>query len=650
MNAQPEAFSARLLLVDERPADRLAHRRALEQSWGGCSIQEAGSWEEGARLARSGGFDCVVLGQPGTGSLSFDDLAGLGGVEGGPAVPVVVLGGSGGVRTALLAFSFDGRGELAHPAGADAERVPGAVLQAVRAFRERRAQRPDMESLHAAEFAEIKYQNLVEQMSGIVYIAALDPPGQLLYVSPQVAQLGYTPGQWLEAPEGHVRWMHPEDRADYAARLALSCELRAPLRTEYRMLKRDGRVRWMLDQAKVVRSADGRASFLQGLLVDITEEREAEQELEYYRRRLEELVAQRTQQLERQSGLLWAANARMDQELCQRKEAESALKASESRFRQRLESLGEGVLCLDREGHCTYVNPAALSLFGCQDATEAEGQNVLSALCHCREQGGWLPEQPCPLLRTLKDGVPCRFNETLLRADGSSFEAELSAYPLRSGAGGAVVLVREVGQARLLLREAGRDALTGLLDRAGFTQRLNDAIAAAGRDGSAHALCVLDLDRFKLVNDSCGHLAGDHLLRSLAQRLRDALGQSGVLARLDGDAFGVLLEGRPIDAALEMAGQLREAIGAFRFVWEGEAFEVGASCGLVAVSGASGDAAWALGAAETACRAAKRRGRNRVLAFGPELVELSGAVIPHPAALKGAELSRAADIPRQASG
>lgn len=647
MNAQPEAFPARLLLVDERPADRLACRRALEQSWDGFSIEDTGSWEEGERLARSGSFDCVVLGQPRTGSLSFDFLAGLGGAEEGTAVPVVMLGGAGDARAALLALSLDGPADAAR---AGAEQVPGAVLQALRAFRDRERQRTELEPLRAAEWAEIKYQSLVEQMSGIVYIAALDPPGKLLYASPQVAQLGYEPGQWLEAPEGLARWMYPEDRADYAARLALSCELRAPLRAEYRMLKRDGRVRWMLDQAKVVKSADGRASFLQGLLADITEEREVEQELEYYRRRLEELVAQRTQQLERQSGLLWAANARMDQELCQHKEAEAALRASEARSRQWLESLGEGILCLDREGHCTYVNPAALSLFGCQDAADAEGQDVLGALCHCWEQSAWPPGQPCPLLRTLKEGVPCRFTETLLRADGSSFEAELSAYPLRAGAGGAVVLVRELGQGRLLLREEGRDALTGLLDRAGFAQRLNEVIATAGRDHATHALCVLDLDRFKLVNDSCGHRVGDHLLKSLAQRLRDAVGPGGVLARLDGDAFGVLLEGRPIDAALEMAGQLREAVSAFRFVWEGEAFEVGASFGLVAVSGASGDAAWALGAAETACRAAKRRGRNRVLAFGPELVELSSAVVPHPAALKAAERPLAAGLPRQASG
>lgn len=442
----PAPLPIHLLLVGGDPANRRACRSALQQSSLSFSIQEAETPGQAVELACFEDFDCVLLDQR---RPDFEDLKRLAGIlnaEDGSGIPVVMLADSDDPGTALRALELGATDYVAKDAGHGLPWVPAAIFKALRereAHREKRAVRAELETARA------KYRGLVEQMPAIVYLASLEQPGKLLYISPRIGDcLGYPVELWRENPEGILAGVHPEDRPGLIEQLSRTYEHHTPLRTEYRMLKRDGRARWMLDEARVVRDETGHALFLQGLLVDITEDKENQRDLEYYRRRLEDLVAQRTLQLEKQSGLLWAANHRMDVELCQRKQAEAALRASEVRFRLLLESVGEGIFGIDAEGRCTFVNRAALSIFGCDEAFEPEGLDLLAALCHCQDDDP--PREQCPLLHTLRDGVPTRFTETLLRADGGSFMAELTAYPLRANAGikGAVVVVRDLGEAR----------------------------------------------------------------------------------------------------------------------------------------------------------------------------------------------------------
>ncbi|MGD8587790.1 MAG: EAL domain-containing protein [Chromatiales bacterium] len=158
---------------------------------------------------------------------------------------------------------------------------------------------------------------------------------------------------------------------------------------------------------------------------------------------------------------------------------------------------------------------------------------------------------------------------------------------------------------------AYHDSLTELLNRAEFERRLSNAVETARKLDETHALLYLDLDQFKLVNDSCGHLAGDELLRRLARRLIRGIRESDTLARLGGDEFGVLLKNCPLEKAAQVAEGLLDRIRDYRFIWGDRTFKVGASIGLVRVDGSAEPSAL-LSLADMACYAAKDRGRNRV--------------------------------------
>jgi diguanylate cyclase (GGDEF)-like protein len=174
-----------------------------------------------------------------------------------------------------------------------------------------------------------------------------------------------------------------------------------------------------------------------------------------------------------------------------------------------------------------------------------------------------------------------------------------------------------------LAYQARHDALTDLMNRAEFERRLERALADAREQGAAHCLLYLDLDQFKVVNDTCGHTAGDELLKRLAGVLREQMRDHDTLARLGGDEFGVLLEGCGLDPARRIAEGLLATIKQFHFVWEGKNFSIGASIGLVPIDAHSESVADALRQADIACYAAKDHGRNRMHVFAPDDAELA---------------------------
>jgi len=171
--------------------------------------------------------------------------------------------------------------------------------------------------------------------------------------------------------------------------------------------------------------------------------------------------------------------------------------------------------------------------------------------------------------------------------------------------------------------QASHDALTGLVNRRKFKQCLEEAITTARTSHQEHALCYFDLDRFKIVNDTCGHLAGDELLRQVSALLQTRCRKTDTLARLGGDEFGLLLHQCSLEQALPVAQALHESIQAFRFVWQAKPFSIGVTIGMVAINAQSTSLDSVLSAADTACYAGKNQGRNRVHVYQAEDGELA---------------------------
>ncbi len=205
------------------------------------------------------------------------------------------------------------------------------------------------------------------------------------------------------------------------------------------------------------------------------------------------------------------------------------------------------------------------------------------------------------------------------RATGNELGVESTASPIRGPDGdvsGVAVMLHDVSELRGLTQQmsyqASHDALTGLVNRREFERRLGEAIeiARAGRQG--HVMCYLDLDRFKAVNDTSGHLAGDNMLREVAALIREAVRDSDTVARLGGDEFGVLLVGCPLEKARQIADDIWRAIGEYRFVWKDRIFSVGVSIGIVELTGESNSLEEIMSAADSACYVAKKQGDSHV--------------------------------------
>jgi diguanylate cyclase (GGDEF)-like protein len=159
---------------------------------------------------------------------------------------------------------------------------------------------------------------------------------------------------------------------------------------------------------------------------------------------------------------------------------------------------------------------------------------------------------------------------------------------------------------------ASHDSLTGLPNRREFENQLELAIMTASLENRHHVICYMDLDQFKIVNDTCGHIAGDELLKQLASVLKTVIRESDILARLGGDEFGLLLTGCSVKVAEKIAEKFRRIVEEFRFHWDSKTFKVGVSIGLVPIYKDSGDMSYILSAADSACYLAKEHGRNRI--------------------------------------
>ena len=285
-----------------------------------------------------------------------------------------------------------------------------------------------------------------------------------------------------------------------------------------------------------------------------------------------------------------------------------------SRARAALESMPGAVVTVDPRGRVDYLNPAAAALLGVAVDT-APGVALEELARNLNEADRKLLAEP--VQQALSAGTPVNLGRRplVLGQEAAERLVEVTAAPLRDEVGdiaGAVLLLHDVTESRGLTRQisyqAAHDALTGLVNRREFERRLQEAVEGSRRGDGNHVLCYLDLDRFKAINDTSGHQAGDSLLRDIAKLIRGGVRDSDTVGRLGGDEFGMLLMGCPLDKARQIADEVCRRVAEHRFVWRDRIFNVGASIGLVEISKESASVEEVLAAADSACYQAKRQG------------------------------------------
>lgn len=406
--------------------------------------------------------------------------------------------------------------------------------------------------------------------------------GDALTIDGPVERVFGLPRRATQCPVGElVELVHPEDREDLRRAVRRARDEAGPLVAEVRLQLPDGRALWVDVRARAFLGADGETERIVGVATDVTE----------------------------------------------RKRAELALERERDRAHVTLAAIGDGVMRTDTSGRIETMNPVAERLLGrsleevagvpldevYQRVDQATAKPLASTLALCLAQR-----------RRVESPQRC----LLVARDGEELVVQESAAPVfdRDGAlAGAVLVVRDVTRLTGMEREisyfASHDPVTGLLHRRELERRLARHLAPGGVRGGV--LIHLDVDEFRVVNDLCGHNAGDELLREVAERLYETVGEAGVVARMGADEFGVLLPHASPEEGRRRAEELRAAIADSRFRWRDHVFDVRVSVGVVPLGAASGDLPQVIFAAEAASLAAKERGRDRVHEYRPHDRELA---------------------------
>lgn len=433
----------------------------------------------------------------------------------------------------------------------------------------------------ALRASEEKFRQIAENIREVFWMVSEDK-GQIIYLSPAYDEVWGRPREQLyQQPDLLLETIHPEDQERFTAEL-LNFK-NSFLNTEYRIIRPDGSVRWIWTKSFPVYNDAGQVYRLAGISEDITQRKEMEQDLFQ-----EKQLAQVT-----------------------------------------LQSIGDAVMTTDAVGNINYLNPSAEKLTGWTLA-EVKGNPLAQTIVLIDET----TREPVinPVSRVFEEGqITGLWNHALLIAkDGHEYAIEDTASAIRTATGqilGAVFVCRDVTPNRHLARQlswqASHDSLTGLANRREFESRLEDCLASTISQNQEHTLCYLDLDRFKIVNDTCGHIAGDELLRQVSHLLQTSCRKTDIIARLGGDEFALLLVQCPLQRGQDISQKLLDDLQEFRFIWEDKIFNVGLSIGLVSIHQelleffANCSADTLLSAADSACYAAKNRGRNRIYLYQP---------------------------------
>jgi diguanylate cyclase (GGDEF)-like protein/PAS domain S-box-containing protein len=284
-----------------------------------------------------------------------------------------------------------------------------------------------------------------------------------------------------------------------------------------------------------------------------------------------------------------------------------------------LSSVGDGVYGVDSEGNITFMNPTAKSILGLTDDSRIIGKRAYDLFHYADENGVSVPEKSCLLHKAYESGENIlNWQTSFWHSKEKPIPVECTVLPLniRNVPEGAVVAFRDITERKSLENElmwqANHDALTKLYNRRYFEQRINTEVSRIKRSNKTSALLYLDLDRFKYINDTAGHAAGDQLLIEISSHLKSRLRDADLLARLGGDEFAVILTDIDIKEISTVADSFREVLEQFNFNFEGKQYRVYCSIGVSVIDKDSTSASDTLANADIACHVAKGRGRNQV--------------------------------------
>jgi len=418
--------------------------------------------------------------------------------------------------------------------------------------------------------SELRYRGLFENVVDGVYIASRD--GDLVAANPALVEmLGYDSAEDLKSiGRTPMLYVNPIDRERVFARLEAQGVVK---NFEYRLRRKDGTEIVVLENARAVYDDDGNIVAHEGTITDITD----------------------------------------------RKRAETRVFEEKERAQITLQSIGDGVITTDSDGLVDYINPVAQDLTG-WDMRAARGTAIGEIMTIINEHTRATVDNP--VMRCLKDGrvITLEENSILLTKNGDEVPIQDSAAPIRDRIGnviGSVMVFHDVSKETRLFRQlsyqASHDSLTDLINRREFENSLGKSLEVIrGNAEQTHALLYVDLDQFKVVNDTFGHAAGDSLLRQLAELVHTKIRSTDVLARLGGDEFGILLERCSEERAIEVAESIRGAIEGYRFDWQGSFTTIRCSIGVVMVTSENANVAELMSSADVACYSAKDMGRNQI--------------------------------------
>ncbi len=303
--------------------------------------------------------------------------------------------------------------------------------------------------------------------------------------------------------------------------------------------------------------------------------------------------------------------------------SETALNIEKERAEVTLSSITDTVVTVDVDLNIVYLNPAGEKLLG-QSNSEISGKAFNEVFKIIDENTD--KEIVDPLKQCVDSGeiITLPEHSSLTRSDESMVSIEASIAPMKSDENeliGVVMVIQDVSQTRSLNRQlsyqASHDLLTGLYNRRKFEEYLEELLIDTREEDRHHTLFYLDLDDFKVVNDTCGHVAGDELLKQLPALFHETLRTGDTVARLGGDEFGIILQNCSVEQATIIAEKIREKIKSYRFIWEDRTFEIGVSIGVVGIDAENSEMSYILSSADMACYAAKDAGRNRVHVYKP---------------------------------
>ena len=441
-----------------------------------------------------------------------------------------------------------------------------------------------LERLRVARYlGKLEERNALSLPSANDGLWDFDVENNTVYFSPRWRKmLGFDE----HAPDVHPDWrrlVHPDDMARVQALIRDHIAGKTPMfESVHRMRHCKGDWRWVVSRAKARVDSTGRLRRLVGVEFDITE----------------------------------------------RKLYEDALFKEKESAQITLQSIGDGVITTDHHLTVEYLNPVAEELTGWR-FPEAQGKHIDEIFKGFHEETCEPLENPLSVAIRRARAIKSVRPTLLIKRDGNEMYIESTASPIRDGSGavsGGVLVFHDVSESRELNRKlsyhASHDVLTGLANRRELEAKLERALRSAKARETSYALCHIDIDQFKIINDTFGHSAGDALLNQVGTLLKNKIRWRDTLARLGGDEFGVLLESCSSDEAADMAEKLRETISGYKFVWEDRTFRVGCSIGVVPITADSEDVPGLISAADSACAVAKENGRNRIHSYGDNEVDV----------------------------